>query len=73
MCLGGLGRFNWCWGVLEGGGGIFVVSGRFDVCFGRFRGCWGHSGVFWGCLDGGVERLGAFYLFIYLLHGLHIK
>ena len=50
-----------------------MVSDRFDVCFGRFRGCWGHSGVFWGCLDGGVERLGAFYLFIYLLHGLHIK
>ena len=31
----------------DGDGGIFVVSGRFDVCFGRFRRCWGRSWVFW--------------------------
>ena len=63
--LGGLGRFNWCWGVLEvGDGGIFVVSGRFDVCFGRFRRCWGRSGVFggwcWGVWGAFYEVLEAF-------------
>ena len=63
--LGDLGRFTWCWGVLEGGdGGIFVVSGRFDVCFGRFRRCWGRSGVFggwcWGVWGAFYEVLEAF-------------
>ena len=61
--LGDLGRFTWCWGVLEGGdGGIFVVSGRFDVCFGRFRRWWGCSGVFWGYFEGGVGAIGGRFM-----------